>query len=137
VRVGAAKRVEEYRWSSYREYVYEGKGGGLADTDETLGFFSKQRDSAVRKYKEFVEAGIQRQAKRLLDDATGSVFRERVLKFIKTPFDKLEITEVRKIKRAQEIQDIVMGIAGYDGLTEEDLLKRRRRTEGQRKIAVY
>ena len=114
----------------------------MADTDETLGFFSKQRDSAVRKYKEFVEAGIQRQAKRLLDDATGSVlggeaFRERVLKFIKTPFDKLEITEVRKIKRAQEIQDIVMGIAGYDGLTEEDLLKRRRRTEGQRKIAVY
>ena len=142
VRVGAAKRAEEYRWSSYREYVYEGKGGGLADTDETLGFFSKQRGSAVRRYKEFVEAGIQRQAKRPLDDATGSVlggeaFRERVLKFIKTPSDKLEITEVRKIKRAQEIQDIVMGIAGYDGLTEEDLLKRRRRTEGQRKIAVY
>ena len=142
VRVGAAKRAEEYRWSSYREYSDGGRGGGLADTDETLGFFSKQRDSAVRKYKEFVEAGIQSQAKTPLEDATGSVlggeaFREKVLKFIKTPSDKLEISEVKKIKRAHEIQDIVMGIAGYYGLPEDDLLKRRKRTEGQRKIAVY
>ena len=67
----------------------------------------------------------------------GEAFREKVLKFIKTPSDKLEISEVKKIKRAHEIQDIVMGIAGYYGLPEDDLLKRRKRTEGERKIAVY
>jgi hypothetical protein len=33
------------------------KGGAFTDTDETLSFFSKQGAVAVRKYKEFVEAG--------------------------------------------------------------------------------
>jgi chromosomal replication initiation ATPase DnaA len=30
-----------------------------------------------------------------------------------------------------------MGVAGYYGLTEDDLLKRRKRTERQRRIGVY
>ena len=77
------KRAEEYRWSSYQEYLYGNKDGDLVDTDETLGLFSKQRVVAVKKYKEFMEVGIE--AKTPFQNATGSLlgnetFRERVLK---------------------------------------------------------
>ena len=71
VRAGAFKRAEEYRWSSYREYLYGFMDGALTDTDETLTLFSKHRAVAVTKYKEFVEAGIR--AKTPLEDAAGSI----------------------------------------------------------------
>jgi REP element-mobilizing transposase RayT len=140
VRAGVVKRAEQFRWSSYQEYLHGRKGGTLADTDETLGFFSKQRAVAVRKYKEFVEAGIQ--GKSPLPGAMGSIlgdegFREGVLKFLRVTSDKAGIPEIRKIERTHEIKDIVKGVAGYYGLMESDLLRRRKSTERQRKIGVY
>jgi hypothetical protein len=97
-----------------------------------LSFFSKQRAVAVRKYKEFVEAGIQ--VKTPLQDATGSIsggqaFRERVLKLLRITADKAWNPEIKKIERKHEIKDIVTGVAGYYGLMEEDLIKRRKKTE--------
>ena len=140
VRAGTVKRAEEYRWGSYQEYLYGNKDGDLVDTDETLGLFSKQRAVAVKKYKEFMEVGIQ--AKTPFQDATGSLlgnetFRERVLKLLRITSDKVGILEIKKIERRPEIKDIVRGVAGYYGLEEDDLFKRRKRTGGQRRIAVY
>jgi len=140
VRAGAVKRAEEFRWSSYQEYLYGRKEGALTDTDETLSFFSKQRAVAVKKYKEFVEAGIE--VRTPLQDGIGSVlggepFRERVLKLLRITSDKAGIPEIKKIERTYEIKGIVRGVAGYYGLAEEDLIKRRKRTEGQRRIGIY
>lgn len=140
VRAGVVKRAEQYRWSSYQEYLYGLKGETLTDTDETLGYYSKRRTVAVRKYKEFVESGIQ--GKSPLPDAMGSIlggegFREGVLKFFRVTSDKVGIPEIRKIERVHEIRDIVRGVAGYYGLREGDLLRRRRSTERQRKIGLY
>jgi putative transposase len=141
VRAGAVERAEEFRWSSYQEYLYGRKDGALTDTDVTLSFFSKQRAVAVRKYKEFVEAGGI-QVETPLQDVAGSVlgdesFRERVLKLLKITSGRAGIPEIKKIERKHEIKDIVRGVAGYYGLTEEDLIKRRKRTEGERRIGVY
>jgi len=140
VRAGAVKRAEEFRWSSYQEYLYGRKEGALTDTDENLSFFSKQRAVAVKKYKEFVEAGIE--VRTPLQDGIGSVlggepFRERVLKLLRITSDKAGIPEIKKIERTYEIKGIVRGVAGYYGLAEEDLIKRRKRTEGQRRIGIY
>lgn len=46
VRAKVVRRPEDYRWSSYREYV-SGRGDGLVDMDETLGLFSRRRDIAI------------------------------------------------------------------------------------------
>lgn len=140
VRAGVVKRAEEFRWSSYQEYLYGGKGETLTDTGETLRFFSKQRAVAVRKYKEFVRAGIQEESP--LPDAMGSIlggegFREGVLKFLRVTSDKAGIPEIRKIERTHEVKDIVKGIAGYYDLRESDLLRRSKRTQRQRKIGIY
>jgi REP element-mobilizing transposase RayT len=140
VRAGAVKRAEEYRWSSYREYLYGAMEGALTDTDETLSFFSKRRAVAVRKYREFVEAGIR--VKTPLGDATGSIlggraFRESVHKLIRITSDKAGIPEIKKIEKKHEIKDIIKGVADYYGLQEDDLLKRSKKTKGQRRTGVY
>jgi hypothetical protein len=140
VRAGAVKKAGEFRWSSYQEYLYGRKGGALTDTDDTLGFFSKGRGVAVRSYKEFVDAGAQEKSP--LEKATGSIlgdegFRARVVRYLRVMPDKADIPEIKKIGKKYEIEDVTRGVAGYYGLGEDDLIRRRKKTEAQRKVAVY
>jgi putative transposase len=140
VRAGVVKRADNYRWSSYRDYLYAHQGRGITDTDETLGLLSKRRGIAVKKYKEFVEEGMG--SKSPLENVVGSVlgdemFRERVFKYIRGVPDRREIPEIRKMEKRYEIRDVVTGVAGYFDLVKEDLLIRRKKTEVERGIAVY
>ena len=57
VRTKVVRRTEEFRWSSYRDYISTRKDGAVVDTDETLGFFSKRRGVAIKRYLEFVSEG--------------------------------------------------------------------------------
>ena len=77
-----------------------------------------------------------------MKNAIGSLlgdegFSERVVKYLRVVPDKTAIPELRKIGRKQGIDEIVRGVSRYYGLSEVDLLRRRRRTEGERKTAVY
>jgi len=140
VRAGLVRRPEEFKWSSYCDYIRSRKADGLVDTDETLGFFSKGRDVAIRRYRRFVNEGVHERSP--LENAIGSIlgderFRERVVKYLRGLSDKGAIPDIKKIRKKQGVDEIVRGVARYFGLTEIDLLRRRRRTEGQRKVAVY
>jgi hypothetical protein len=139
VRVGVVRRPEDFGWSSYRDYL-SGRGGGLVDTDETLGLFSKRRGLAIRRYREFVDGGVREKSP--LENAIGSIlgdegFRENVIRYLRVLPDKATIPEIRKIRKKRGVDEIVRGVAKYYGLSEVDLLRRRRRAEGQRNIAVY
>ena len=57
-RARVMRRAENFRWSCHRDYLYAYEGRGITDTDETLGFLSKRREIAVKKYKEFLDAGV-------------------------------------------------------------------------------
>jgi chromosomal replication initiation ATPase DnaA len=107
---------------------------------ETLALFSKRRDMAIRRYGEFVNEGLGGRSP--LENAIGSIlggegFRERVLKYLRVVPDRTAIPEIRKVRKKHEVDQIVGSVAKYYGLPEADLLRRRRRTEGERKIAVY
>ena len=139
VRARVVRRPEDFRWSSYRDYI-GGRDDGLVDTDETLGLFSKRRGVAIRRYREFVNEGVDGRSP--LENATGSIlgderFWERVVKYLRVLPDKGAIPEIRRIRKEQGTDEVVRGVAKYYGLSEVDLLRRKRRTEGQRKIAVY
>ena len=140
VRAGLVKRPEDFKWSSYCDYVRSRKAGGLVDTDETLSLFSKLRDVAIRKYRGFINEGVDGRSP--LENATGSIlgderFRERVVRYLRDISDKGAIPDIRKIRKKQGVDEIVKGVARYYGMMEVDLLRRRRRTEGERKVAVY
>ena len=139
VRARMVRRPEDFRWSSYRDYM-RGRNDGLVDTDETLAYFSKKRGIAIRRYREFVHERIGGRSP--FENATGSIlgdegFRERVVKYLRVLPDQTAVPEIRKVTKKLGVDEVVRGVAKYYGLPEADLLRRRRRTEGERKIAVY
>jgi REP element-mobilizing transposase RayT len=140
VRARIVKRSEDYKWNSYREYISEGSGDTITDTEDTLYSFSKKRAIAIKKYQEFVKAGILEVSP--LKKAVGSIlgdetFREKIIKYLKEIPDKTEISEFKKIQTKHKIEDVVKAIAKYYGISEDNLLKRRKATGRQRKIAIY
>lgn len=139
VRAGVVRRPEDFLWSSYRDYI-SGRSDGLVDTDETLGLFSKRRSIAMRRYREFVIRGVNKRSP--LENVTGSIlgdegFKEKVIKYLGEIPDQGSIPEMRTLEKKHNVNEIVRGVAKHYGLTEVDLSRRRRRTQKQRKIAVY
>ena len=137
-RANIAKRPEDYKWSSYRAYM--GSADNITDTEDTLSAFARKRMIAIKKYNEFMEAGIRESSP--LKKAIGSVlgdetFREKVIKYIKGKPDRTEISEIKKIERKHKIEEIIKTAAKHYGIKEEDLLRRKRATENQRKKAIY
>ncbi len=140
VRAGMVKAADEYRWSSYREYM-NGKGKQtITDTEDTLYLFSKIRHEAIRKYGEFVYAGIAKESP--LSKAVGGVlgsesFTERVFNYLKGSPDKTEIPDIKKIESKSGIEEVIGAVAAYYRLKEEELYKRKKAAARCRKMAIY
>ncbi len=140
VRAGIVKRPEDYRWSSYSEYINRNNQEAITDTADTLYSFSKKQAIAAKKYQEFVNAGNKE--KTPLKDAVGSIlgdkiFMENVLKHLKGNLDKKEIPELKKIENKHEVEKIIKAISRYYGIREDGLLKRKKAINRERKIAIY
>lgn len=140
VRAGIVKRPEDYRWSSYREYVLGVNDEGITDADETLYSFSKRRALAVKNYREFVHAGSKEKSP--LMNAVGSflgdeMFRDRVIRHLKGIPDATEIPELKKIQPKRDVRETIKAVAEYYGVRVDELLKRKKATKRQRKISIY
>lgn len=140
VRAGIVRRPDEYKWSSYRDYLLTMRKEKVTDIDDTLFFFSKKRALAVKRYQEFAEAGIKEESplKRAVGSILGGeVFREEVSRYVQEVTDKTEVPEVKKIGIKHNIPDIIKAVAQYFRVGEDELLKRKRATGEQRKLAIY
>jgi hypothetical protein len=140
VRAGIAERADDYRWSSYKEYISRNATQKITDTEDTLYLFSKIKAEAIKRYREFVYAGMKKDSP--LDEAVGSVlgdegFIEKVLKYLKGYPDKREIPDIKKIETKYNLEDVVLGVAMYYGVSKEGLLRRNRTLVRQRKMAIY
>jgi len=139
VRAKIAQRPEDYKWSSYREYL-QGWKQTITDTDDTLFSFSTKRAIAVEKYQEFMSEEISEISP--LKGSVGSVlgdeaFREKVIRHLKAIPDKTEIPEIKEMESKYLIKDVIRAVSKYYGIREEELLERKKSTERQRKIAIY
>jgi len=50
VRAKLVKRPVDYPWTSYKAFIDQKVENSLVDTEETLSYFSKRRNRAVRGY---------------------------------------------------------------------------------------
>jgi len=55
VRVGMVTRPEEYRWSSYKNYIGQTTAPTWLKIETTLDYFGKKKKEAMYKYRSFVE----------------------------------------------------------------------------------
>jgi chromosomal replication initiation ATPase DnaA len=60
-----------------------------------------------------------------------------VSKYVQEVTDKTEVPELKKIGIKHDFPDIIRAVAQYFRVGEDELLKRKRATGEQRKLAIY
>jgi hypothetical protein len=77
----------DFRWTSYQEFINEAEDG-MIKIEDTLNHFSNKRESARRRYREFVEG--DQPDNNWLQDVRGTVVLggEKFFKKVKSIFDE-------------------------------------------------
>jgi REP element-mobilizing transposase RayT len=112
VRAGIANNPEEYRWSSYQNYIGK-KSDKWLTTDFILGYFGGKGSTAFKKYGSFVKSLINREYDSPLKDTVSSTILGGA-DFIKEIKDKYlsgkeadrDIPALRELKKVL-IEDII------------------------------
>ena len=107
VKARMVKHVSDWHWSSYQAMTGTVVKPGWLSTDYVLLQFSKQRKTAIRKYQEFVEAGLK------LGPIWGRLnnqiylgeaeFIDKVQQHLKQQGNDLQIPKVQKRTKAHSI----------------------------------
>ena len=141
VRANIVDSPEQYRWSSYREYVGY-LWSGLVNITDTLSCLSDNQKIAMMEYGNFVESGIKDHGNPFNDVRAGVIlgkedFVERITEMIKGKPSGSELPAFKKLYKTIPIDSIVERVSNYYSLSETDLRKRSRRYSDQRKVAIY
>jgi len=110
VRAKAAKSIEDWKWSSYRATAGKDKSHPCLTTDWILGQFAKQKKTAEKKYKEFVEAEIGE--KGIWEDVKGQSilgsdeFVKKLIGYVKGYEDIKEIPKSQRYINRPALKEI-------------------------------
>lgn len=104
VKANMVKRLEEYKWSSYKEYIESGK---IIDVDFALDFFSEDRAVATQRFISF----------------TNEKNEDQCLEY-----------EVNKRVDDIEAREIIKNIAGIKNINEIQSFEKEKRDELIKKI---
>ena len=124
VRAKTVTGAKEWRWSSYRATCGIDKPHPCLTTDWILGQFAKQKRTAEKKYKEFVEAGIGE--KGIWKSVKGQSilgsdeFVEKLIGYVKGHEDNKEIPKSQRYINRPVLKEI---------LKKEILLNRKDRNK--------
>lgn len=99
VRAGMVNDACDWPWSSYRAMVGAAPAPGWLETDWLLGQFGPKRTTAVRRYRDFVRAGVGLAS--VWDDLRGQVFlgSEAFVDRMKTQLPEGDLREVPRAQR--------------------------------------
>lgn len=141
VRARMVKRPEEYRWSSYSEYIGRGKKNKWLCCDWILGQYSKEGAKAKTLYKGFVEEGLTLkenpfEALKAGLILGGETFIDEIKKKIKLKKQR-EIPEIRRLTRSIKYEDVIAVAAESFRISEQKIRKVGRRNNVARKICLY
>lgn len=146
VRAGLVERPEQWRWSSYAEFIRPRSRIGWLWRDEALEQFGRSSKKAIALYRELVEDGLQTPPvspfQRLVAGAAlggeefcrkiGLLLREKHLR------PPRHVSKFGKITRwnKREADDALSKIAGYFKIDREKLTTRNRTCLWQRDLAM-
>lgn len=119
VRAGLAEKPEGYRWSSYGYYIGKQKNPDWLNTDWLLAEYGKDRKAAWKKYKGFVEAGVERPTEYPKEEITGQAilgskeFIKKVIKGMKRDGRSEDITAKRRYENGIDLGELKDTICRY------------------------
>lgn len=137
VRAGIVKSPQEYKWSSYREYINK-KGDGYIDKEQVNAFLNM----GPRQYRKFVLDGIGREDNLFNEVYAGFIlgrewFIKDTLKELKNKVDSGEFAYKKEMETDISAEDVLAVVAKITGKTQSQLLNARNRRLKEKKIAVY
>ena len=129
VRVKLVKRPNEYPWTSYRAFIDQRAESSLVDTGETLSYFSKHRDRAVRGYREFVEGDGGGEENPLAKIEAGillgeGAFKAKVLRRIERTKVDEEISQAKRLQKRVSIDAVIKACQLFYGKNRKGLVER-------------
>ncbi len=142
VRARIVKNPEDYRWTSYREYIGACKEKeSIVDTAETLSSFSKTKTAAMTAYREFVKEGIGEKHNPLEDVEAGvllgsKIFIAKIRSMLQRRKPEEEIPQMKRLREIIPVDKVVKVCCNYYGKKEEELLKKGKEKE-ERQTAIY
>lgn len=142
VRAGIVKRPEDYRWTSYTEYMDAGKvKESIVDITGTLSCFSKTKKAAMKAYREFVNDGIGEENNPLEDVEAGIImgskkFKALIRKLLQRRKPDEEISQLKRFREEIPIDRIIKVCCDYYGKKKVELLTRGK-GKYERRTMIY
>ncbi len=126
VRAGTVRLPEQYRWSSYGEYIGP-RGFGLVNTRDTLSHFSGDPAKAVAQYKSFVESAIEGTDSPFKDLRAGIVLggedfvEEKLEALVRDKGADRELPALKRLRTEASIGEVIKVVADHYGLDSDHL----------------
>lgn len=127
VRAGMVKRLEDWKWSSYRATAGTEAPHSCLTTDWIIGLFAKRREVAKRKYREFVLAGTAEES--IWNKVQGQIllgsegFRERFLDYLRGREDVKEIPKSQRLMGRPSLKQLWKGVKWEDREKRDELIR--------------
>jgi putative transposase len=142
VRARIVKRPEEYKWTSYREYIgSSNEKESFVDTTETLSCFSKKKNAAIKAYREFVMDGINDDSSPLNEVEAGFIlgsiqFKELIRKLLHVRKPDEEIPQLKRFSKKIPVDKVIKVCCDYYGKKKEEFITRGKGKK-ERKTVIY
>lgn len=141
VRAKIVDTPQAYRYSSYQAYIND-NGADLIHTETILGMMSGKGNKARKRYRDFVDAGINCESKNPLKNVYGGMILGDEI-FIRGILQRLKYNEVsgeevsnrKDLRRRLEPQEVLNAVSTYFRLSGDEVLSDRR--SSARKAFVY
>jgi putative transposase len=118
IRAGINDKVEEYRWSSYLDYVGQRNAPAWLERNFILGYFGNKPSVAQKNYRNFVRAGLDTNDESPLSEVVGSTIlgSEGFVKEIKDRFIEgkkasRDLPALNSLASKPAIADIIKAVA--------------------------
>lgn len=138
IRAGIVKDLEEYQWSSYRDYVGTKCVHGWVCPDDVLKMFGNDRHKRIQEYRQWIHL-VAGKEKEILNDVRYGIIlgSDRFVGWIREKFGKREkmdeeIPVERKIRVEGGIERVIEEVKKVFGVSDKEIFDRSR---GERKEA--
>ncbi len=124
VRAGIVKSPEKYPWSSYRYYIGKKTGPDWLSAEWLIDKCGKRLKTRQRKYREYVEAGIESRAEYPVEKIVGQAilgsreFVKKVLKGLKKSRGLKDVTARKKLEGKIELDELYQEVCEYYGAAD-------------------
>ncbi len=122
VRAGMVKSPEKYPWSSYRYYIGKKQSPDWLSTEWLIDECGKRPKTRQRKYREYVESGVDNQTRYPVEKIVGQAilgskeFVKKVLKGLKKERRLKGVTAKRVFEGKVELDELYQEICEYYGV---------------------